>query len=82
MAWRMEQGPRNAGFLMRTPKASQPEARDITEFEIDLLPAAGVRITHIPTGLYRESSRYPVTTMNRDAAYDELIMELDTNPAL
>jgi len=67
---------------MRLPKALQPESRDVTEFELELLSGSGVKITHVPTGLYRESRRYPVTTMNRDAAFDELMMELETNPLL
>lgn len=57
--------------------------RDISDFpHVDLLPGAGVRITHTPTGLFRECSRYPVTTMNKDAAYDELVLELETNPTI
>lgn len=58
------------------------ESRDITEFDLILLPMSGVRVTHVPTGLYREVQRYPVTSMNLDAAYDELVLELDTNPLL
>lgn len=67
---------------MKLPASTKTESRDITEFDLELLPMSGVRVTHIPSGLSRESKRYPVTSMNLDKAYDELVMELDTNPLL
>lgn len=58
------------------------ESRDISEFDLELLPSSGVRITHTPSGLSRECCRFVVMHMNLDAAYDELVMELDTNPTM
>lgn len=58
------------------------ETRDISEFSVDHLEGSSVRVTHVPTGLSRTCARYPVQSMNHDHAYDELVMELETNPDL
>ncbi|QGJ95037.1 hypothetical protein SEA_REDWATTLEHOG_176 [Gordonia phage RedWattleHog] len=49
-------------------------------FSVTYLGNGGVRVTHTPTGESRESSRHPVMTMNFDAAWEELRMELQTRP--
>lgn len=53
---------------------------DASEFDVDHLGCAGVRVTHRETGEWRECTKHVVLSMNYDAAMSELVMELQTRP--
>lgn len=54
----------------------------IYDVKVNYRRDGSVRVEHLPSGHTAESRAHPVATMNYDTAVRELMLEVETDPAL